>query len=1107
MQNKIIWRLGLDLGSNSLGWTALSLSDDGHPDGLIDMGVRIFSDGRDPQDQQSNAAKRRMPRGARRNRDRYLQRRSKFLRMLTDFGLMSVHANERTKVEALDPWILRTRGLDEALEPYAFGRALFHLQQRRGFQSNRLTDKGDEKGKVSKGAEQARLAMGHSGAETLGQLKGQPRLENQSKPEGQRKAMPLARVRSHGEGAKLAYDHYPLREMIKDEFDLLWEAQARHHPALTDVARDALRNALLFQRPLKPQPIGRCTLEPDEERAPNALPSVQRLRIYQELNNLRVARRASEPRVPLTLGERDIVFAKLDTVAKLSLEKIGTSIGLGKSASFSIEEGGRDYLDGNKTHDFITGSAKNKAGWKGWADLPADEQDALIEILLGRAAPVNGSTQAVITTHRQIIDRVSAGLAVDAETAESLVEAKDQDIIADFLCDRYGLDDAIAERLTNVRLPDGHGRLGRTAGAKVLPHLIAPDERDELRTFDKAVIAADYLSHSMLGTGEVHDTVDGLPYYGVVLERSVAFGSGNPDDPEEKRIGKVANPTVHVALNQLRHVYNALAARLGLPAQIVIELARDLPLSAKGKAELDKKQKENRQANEARSKELEAFGVANTYENRMRLRIWEELEATGKRCPYSGNQISRSILFSSEIEIDHILPFSRTLDDSFGNKILAFRERNRVKGNRSPWEAVEAGIFARETIEASMRNLPKNKAWRFGPDAMERFENEERGFLDRQLNDTRYISRLAKQFLDATGAQTWVVNGRLTADLRHVWGLNAVLSSHNIAPPSSESDAVKKNRNDHRHHAIDAFVVACTDRSMVKAASDAAKIVEDEFAAGRRETMRLMENVPDPFDGYLQAVRDTAARIIISHKPDHGVQGELHEGTNYGVVKTQDGSQRLATRKAITSLSANEIKNIGDDRIRRELLPLVDLSDAERKAALLKYTQDTGHLRVRIHKVQAAFETILHGPDSKGESHYRAVIPGENYCMDVVETPDGKWQGIGVTRFEAHQPGWKKKWQRAFPDGKLVMRVRKGDLIKLLHSDQEKVMAVVRLAPSNNRFYLAPHNESGKFQDRHEDKNDFFEWDLATVSRLKPRSARLVRITPDGQLIDPGPPA
>ena len=1103
-----LWRLGCDLGSNSLGWAALSLSNEGHPLGLIDMGVRIFSDGRDSQDQQSNAAKRRMPRGARRNRDRYLQRRAKFLRTLTEHGLMPADPAERAKVEALDPWVLRARGLEEALEPHELGRALFHLQQRRGFQSNRLTDKaGGEKGKINQGAEQARLAMGHNGTETLGQLKGQPRLENLKQPKGQRKAMPLARVRSHGEGAKLAYDYYPLREMIRDEFDLLWSAQAKHHPCLTDEVRDALRDALFFQRELKPQPVGRCTLEPDEERAPNALPSVQRLRIYQELNNLRIAKRSGEPRVPLSSAERDIVAAKLATTAKLPLKQIRTVLGLSDAASFSIEEGGRDFLDGNRTHDIMRGTAKNKAGWKGWADLPDEEQDALIEILLGRAAPVKGSPQSIINTHGQIIDRVSAALGVDDETALSLVETKDQNTITAFLCERYGIDEESAERIALVNLPDGHNRLSRTAGAKVLPHLLQLGDDGELRTFDKAVVAAGYKSHSLRGTGEVYDTADGLPYYGVVLEHSVAFGSGNPTDPEEKRIGKVANPTVHVALNQLRHVYNALAARLGPPAQIVIELARDLPLSAKGKADLVKTQRENRAANEKRSKELEAFGVPNTYENRMRLRLWEDLDATGKRCPYSGIQISSSVLFSGEIEIDHILPFSRTLDDGFGNKILAFRERNRAKGNRSPWEAVEAGIFSRDTIEDSMRDLPRNKAWRFGPDAMERFENEERGFLDRQLNDTRYISRLAKQFLDATGAQTWVVNGRLTADLRHVWGLNAVLNSHNSAPQSSESDAVRKNRNDHRHNAIDAFVVACTDRSMVKAAADAAKVVEDEFVAGRRETMRLLENVPDPFEGYLQAVRKAAARIIVSHKSDHGVQGELHEGTNYGVVKTQDGGQRLTTRKPVTGLTANEIKNIGDDRIRRELLPLVGASDAERKAALLKYSQDTGHLRVRIHKVQAAFETIRHGPDSKGESHYRAVIPGENYCMDVVETPDGKWQGLGVTRFEAHQPGWKKKWRRTFADGKLVMRLRKGDLLKILHDGEEKIMLVHDLRPSANLCKLAPHNETGKLQERHDQDydKDPFRWDFGSISGYKQRRARPVRITADGQLVDPGP--
>jgi CRISPR-associated endonuclease Csn1 len=496
----------------------------------------------------------------------------------------------------------------------------------------------------------------------------------------------------------------------------------------------------------------------------------------------------------------------------------------------------------------------------------------------------------------------------------------------------------------------------------------------------------------------------------------------------------------------------------------------------------------------------------------MLIRLWEELDATGRKCPFTGKHLSQEMLWSGELEIEHILPFSRTLDDGFNNKVLAVREANRRKSRLSPWEAVEAGIFDRETIEGSLRDLPSAKAWRFGPDAMEQFENEERDFLDRQLNDNKYISRLAAQYLKSLGSDVWVINGRLTADLRHHWGLNSVLAGHNRKPADSEADEVRKNRNDHRHHPVDAFVIACTDRAMVKAAADEARKVEQEFADGKRDHRRLLAGLPDPFDGYLLAVKEAVGRIVVSHKPDHGIAGKLHEATNYGVVQTQAGETRLATRKAITELTPGEVASIGDDRIRRELVALTDgLGDKERKQALLEYSQRTGHKRVRVHKVQASFERIVHGPDSKGKSHTRAVIPGDNYCMDIVETPDGKWHGVAVTRFQAHKfkknDAWKTIWRKDYPDGRLTMRVRNGDLLMLEHEGEEKVMQVVRLNPSGNRLYLAPAYEAGKFADRHKDADDEFRWDLAGISGLKPRKARLMRVTPDGQLLDPGPPA
>ena len=150
------WRLGIDLGTNSIGLAALTLNGEKRVSGLLDMGVRIFSDGRNPKDKQSLAAMRRGPRGMRRNRDRKINRNARYLKELQTFGLMPTQSSEptieeleeRKSLESMDPYILRAKGLDEPLTPHQLGRALFHLK-RRGFKSNRKTDSGDEEsGKI-----------------------------------------------------------------------------------------------------------------------------------------------------------------------------------------------------------------------------------------------------------------------------------------------------------------------------------------------------------------------------------------------------------------------------------------------------------------------------------------------------------------------------------------------------------------------------------------------------------------------------------------------------------------------------------------------------------------------------------------------------------------------------------------------------------------------------------------------------------------------------------------------------------------------------------------------------------------------------------------------
>ena len=327
MGNTTPWRLGIDLGTNSLGWAALNLERTGDsftPVGLRASGVRIFSDGRNPKDKQSNAAKRREPRSARKNRDRYKRRRARLMRELIEFGLMPEDTAARKALEGgkgvdlieSDPWILRVRALEEKLTIHQLGRAIFHLHQRRGFKSNRKTDRTDsEHGKVYDATRHTKEKLKESGARTLGELFGRPRWEavqrNQSAAKGNREPQPLARVRKSGEGANWQYDYYPTRTLILAEFDEIWAEQQKHHSdILTQMAYDRLRDTIEWQHPLKSPPVGKCTLIPTEERAAKALPSSQRARIFQEVNALRIISPGETARA-LSKEQRDLITKRL----------------------------------------------------------------------------------------------------------------------------------------------------------------------------------------------------------------------------------------------------------------------------------------------------------------------------------------------------------------------------------------------------------------------------------------------------------------------------------------------------------------------------------------------------------------------------------------------------------------------------------------------------------------------------------------------------------------------------------------------------------------------------------------------------------------------------
>lgn len=1046
--------------SDALHWVALRLDKEGEPDRALAAGVRIYDDGRDPKKGTSLAEDRRLARSARKRRDRFLRRQAALMDKLIAFGLMPEDEAERKALEILDPYGLRRRGLDEALPRHHLGRALFHLNQRRGFASNRKVDKGaeDDKGKIRVAAGKLEAAMAETGARTLGEYLA--RLHAERKP---------VRARLRGEGAKAEYDLYPTREMTAREFDLLWEAQSRLAPGLPEEARACLRAILLHQRPLRPVPVGRCTLDPgipacaldpensaglDEaalkfrhERAPRALPSAQRFRMLKELANLEVRRAGETPR-PLSVEERNLLLDKLARTKELSFDGIRKALKLEADWEFNLDRVGRKGLKGDETAARL--SHKDAFG-KAWHALPLSTRDAIVERLLAE---------------------------------------EDEEALIRWLETEHGLSPEAATKVSNdFGLPDnGHGRFGRCVLERLVPVLEREAvERTDPRTGE--VIVAPIREHEAIAFLGLHhsdrrrtgEALDRLPYYGQVMAADLA-GTGNPADPPEKRYGRYPNPTVHIGLNQLRRIVNGLIESFGPPAEIVVELSRELKLSRDEKLKKERENAENRARNDDRRRELERQGFKDTGENRLRLRLWEELgdNPLTRLCVYCGRTVAPGILFTDQVEVDHILPFSRTLDNSAANRIVVHRECNRGKTNDSPFEAFGhrpdwPDILARAQL------LPGNKRWRFDPDAMDRFENEERGFLDRQLQDTQYLAVLARDYLTQVcdPNKVWAVPGRLTAMLRGKWGLDRLLS-----------DGDDKNRDDHRHHAVDAFVVALTDRSMLNRIAG---------AGTKDQRGRILSNFPEPWDGFRDDLRAVLDAMIVSHRAEHGTGGRLHEDTAYGLVADPaawDGCN-LVYRKPLAGLTGNEIGRIRDKELRQRLLERVAAEgDKPLKQVLAAFAAETGIRRVRLLKPEKDVVAIR---DRAGRA-YKAVIPGQNHRIEIFEKADGTWAGEAVTVFQANRKDHRPRWRDAFPDARPVMVLHKKDLVEIEQEGKRRVMQVIQLEPSANRVRLVPQNQGGSFQERHEDPDDPFRWLLASYARLKEGKARRVKVDALGRI-------
>ena len=614
------WRLGLDLGTNSIGWCALELKD-GMPSGIIDMGVRVFHDGREPKTGESLAVQRRLARGVRRRRDRHNRQKRKVFGFFIEAGLAS--ESSREEIKALDPYLLRTEGLDRKLESLELVRAFFHLTVRRGFKSNRkdLRAADAELTKNIKKIANFNKTLDESGYRSIGEY-----LYNQ-KQQGKT-------VRFRPEESEF----YPERSMYEDEFKLLRLKQETYYPSLD---WDKLYDLIFFQRPLAKQEKGKCQFYIDKERAHKALASSQRFRILQDINNLMMLDELGQ-KIGLSYAEKELLLEKLDDCNTMNFNKIRSL--LKTDNKFNLENRSDLSLNGNSTAYKMR---KPQLLGENWDVLSLQEQDDLIEAI------------------------------IDAESDEMVFN----------LLESLKLTQEQIDNVLNTSFSSGVTKLSR----EFMYDCIVKMEGGEWLPYHEAVKEIGR-HHSDFNIRE--DLLEQLPYYGQILKGSTL--GARPDKVQdslkdvELKYGKIGNPTVHVALNQLQKLVNALIIRFERPDEIVVELSRELKQSRDAKVEIAKRQKENKKTNDRIKEEFKAEGIdrPNSWDLK-KFKLWEELghNSIARKCIYCGQTISRSQLTSNEIEIEHILPYSRTMMNSMGNLTVSHRKCNQVKGNRAPDEA------------------------------------------------------------------------------------------------------------------------------------------------------------------------------------------------------------------------------------------------------------------------------------------------------------------------------------------------------------------------------------------------------------------------------------
>ena len=867
---------GFDIGTTSIGFAVID-HDRANAEGRIHrLGVRIFPESRD-RDIPLNH-ERRQARHRRRQTKRRRQRLQRLADELHHAGLLPARASDAwERVMTLDPYPLRRQAaLGEPLEPHEIGRAIYHLAKRRHFRPRELDadDKreGDADEKEAATARQGTLEALKRADKTLGHWLA-------DLPENERKR-----------------GRHATRDVVRDEFERVWR------PLLDAARAERIADAVFEQRPVfwRRSTLGTCPLIPKAPLCPKGAWLSHQKKMLELLNNLRIIGGNERP---LDDEERAAVLDRLQGQKGMSWGGVrevlaavhrarGEPVRRGQP-KFNLEDAGGS-LPGNPVEAQLA-----RIFGERWEEYPHKE-------IIRKDAPtamLEADQKCVGDNRIEVLQPSERGLRRQAAAAD--------------LQNRLGLTEDETQGLAELELRTGWEPYSREAIEACMPLL------QEGTTFGELL------------NGPAREAWRDATF----PKRDRPTGEDrrwlpSPADPEEQEaIKAIRNPTVVRVRNELRKVVNNLIAVYGRPDYVRIELAREIGAS---KRQRDDRaagiQKYERRRAKART-ELVSKGISNP--SRRDVDKWLLWEESQRRCPYTGDSISFGGLFQTgEFEIEHIRPRSRSLDDSFGNKTLARKDVNQQKGNRTPYEFFSDRPEEWGSVTERLKGMKRAKGTSGGmaPGKIRRFLAKEipEGFANRQLTDTGYASRQATTQLQQlwpdtglTGDQTvFAVAGRSTAHLRRLWGLNNILA-----------DNGEKTREDHRHHAIDALVVACCHPGLTAALSKYWQEADDPAV---REPA-----IDPPWRTLRTDASEATAGIVVSHRVRRKTSGRLHEETVYGDTRVDvDGARNVTYRQFARRLPVEKLKNSTHGRAQGTRL--IDIINPDVRERVQKWVDDHG---------------------------------------------------------------------------------------------------------------------------------------------------------------------